>query len=104
MSRVFRTLLAVSPFILAASALAADWPQWQGIDRMAVSKETGLLQDWPKDGPPLKWEVTGLGEGFSTPAVAAGRILVMGYRDKSEQVFALAEDDGHELWACPISE
>ena len=28
----------------------SDWPQWQGPDRNAVSKETGLLQEWPKDG------------------------------------------------------
>jgi hypothetical protein len=25
-----------------------DWPQWQGPDRNSVSKETGLLQEWPK--------------------------------------------------------
>ena len=30
-----------------------DWPQWQGPDRNAVSKETGLLKEWPKDGPPV---------------------------------------------------
>ena len=32
---------------------AYDWPQWQGPNRTAVSSETGLLEDWPKDGPPL---------------------------------------------------
>ncbi|HYV34373.1 MAG TPA: hypothetical protein VE988_01635, partial [Gemmataceae bacterium] len=41
-----------------------DWPQWQGPDRTAVSKETGLLKTWPKDGPPLLWKATGCGEGF----------------------------------------
>ncbi|HZU37391.1 MAG TPA: hypothetical protein VFA18_15815 [Gemmataceae bacterium] len=30
-----------------------DWPQWQGPDRTAMSKQTGLLKDWPQDGPPL---------------------------------------------------
>src|SRR5438093_849653 len=29
---------------------AADWPQWQGPNRDNVSKETGLLKTWPKDG------------------------------------------------------
>src|SRR5262245_18499523 len=43
---------------------AADWPQWQGPDRTAVSKETGLLQEWPKEGPPLAWKGTGLGKGM----------------------------------------
>lgn len=27
-----------------ATASADDWPQWQGVDRNAVSKERGLLQ------------------------------------------------------------
>ena len=40
----------------------------------AISQETGLLKEWPKDGPPLAWKVTGLGGGYSSPAVASGRI------------------------------
>ena len=27
-----------------------DWPQWQGPDRTGLSKETGLLQEWPRVG------------------------------------------------------
>jgi outer membrane protein assembly factor BamB len=79
-----------------------DWPQWQGRDRTAVSDETGLLQSWPKDGPPLAWRIKGLGEGFSTPTVAAGRIFSMGNRDKTEYVMAFAEDGGKELWAKEV--
>ena len=29
---------------------AADWPQWQGPDRTRISKETGLLKEWPASG------------------------------------------------------
>ena len=56
---------------LAGSARPFDWPQWQGPDRNAVSKERGLLQEWPNGGPPLAWEVKGLGGGYSAPSVAA---------------------------------
>lgn len=45
------------------SVFSADWPQWQGPDRNAISKEKGLLQEWPKDGPPLVRKVTGIGGG-----------------------------------------
>lgn len=79
-----------------------DWPQWQGPARTAVSQEKGLLQDWPKGGPPLAWQVTGLGKGYSTPTVAAGRIFSMGNRDKTEYVMAFAEKDGKELWAVAL--
>ena len=57
-----------------------DWPQWQGPDRSAHSKEAGLLAEWPKEGPPLAWKTKGLGGGDSTPSVAAGRIYGMSHR------------------------
>ena len=30
-----------------------DLPQWRGINRDAVSLETGLLHEWPKKGPQI---------------------------------------------------
>src|SRR5204862_2893140 len=82
-----------------AQPQAFDWPQWQGPQRNAISAETGLLQSWPEGGPPLLWKATGLGEGYSTPSVAAGRIYTMGNRANFEYVIALDEDGGKELWA-----
>jgi hypothetical protein len=40
-------------FVLLVRVLVAradDWPQWRGPNRDGHSKETGLLQVWPKDG------------------------------------------------------
>jgi outer membrane protein assembly factor BamB len=94
--------------VLPGAAAAADapgsfdWPQWQGPDRTAVSKEHGLLQEWPKGGPPLAWKATGLGGGDGAPAVAGGRIFGMGGRGGVQVVWALAEADGRELWATPL--
>ena len=65
----FRTTLALAVSVLAtfaaASARASDWTQWQGPDRNAVSRETGLLQEWPKDGPPLAWKANGSARGWA---------------------------------------
>src|SRR5881397_1725967 len=79
---------AIALTISAQHAFCAqfDWPQWQGPDRTAHSKETGLLKDWPKDGPPLAWKVKGLGGGDSTPSIAAGRIYGMSHRGADEFV------------------
>ena len=79
-----------------------DWPQWQGPNRTAISQEKGLLQSWPEGGPKLLWKATGLGKGYSTPTVAAGRIFIMGSIDKSEYVIALREKDGKLLWKTAI--
>jgi len=79
-----------------------DWPQWQGAGRDAKSRETGLLKDWTKEGPPIAWQARGLGEGYSTPSIAAGRLFTMGHRDQNEHVFCLDEKDGKEMWAAPL--
>jgi outer membrane protein assembly factor BamB len=93
-------LVAGSPL---ASALAEDWPQWQGPDRTAHSKETGLLKEWPKDGLSLAWKIKGIGGGDSTPSIAAGRIYGMSHRGSDEFVWALSEKDGKEIWAVRIA-
>ncbi|MES2792969.1 MAG: PQQ-binding-like beta-propeller repeat protein [Planctomycetota bacterium] len=93
----FLLLLSVS-VVQAEQKESFDWPQWQGPNRNAASKELGLIQEWPKDGPPLAWRANGLGGGDSTPSIAAGRIFGMSHRDGEEVVWALSEKDGQELW------
>ena len=68
----------------ACAAIAADWPQWRGPERNGVSKETGLLQDWPKDGPKLRWKADEIGTGYSTPIVVSGRVYAQSTRDEQE--------------------
>ena len=78
-SRLAACLLLAVPFLTAASFVPKphDWPQWRGPNRDAVSRETGLLRQWPAGGPPLAWKRSDLGGGYSAVAVAAGRILSM---------------------------
>jgi len=87
---------------IAAAPGAFDWPQWQGPDRNSVSKETGLLKEWPKEGPPLAWKVKGLGGGDGGPAVAAGRIYGMSNRGADEVVWAISESDGTPVWVTTL--
>jgi outer membrane protein assembly factor BamB len=84
--------------IAAAGAGAADWPQWRGPKRDGVSVETGLLKDWPQNGPPLAWRAQGAGEGYSSFAVAAGRVYTLGARGGTEYVVAFDEATGKKLW------
>jgi len=98
-----RTLIrALCWTTLLNCARADDWPQWQGPDRNAISKEGGLLKEWPKEGPPLAWRTQKLGGGDSAPSVAAGRIFGMSARGEDEVVWALSEKDGQELWTTRL--
>ncbi len=89
---------------LAASAAAADsdWPQWRGPHRDGISPETGLLQQWPAQGPTLAWKVTGLGAGYSGLAVVDGKIFTMGDGTDSSFIYALSEANGKQLWAAKV--
>jgi outer membrane protein assembly factor BamB len=57
---------------------AGDWPQWRGPTRSGVSTETGLLDKWPENGPPLAWKLTGTGRSLSAPVVLKGRMYLLG--------------------------
>jgi outer membrane protein assembly factor BamB len=97
-----RQLAAFALGITVLFLFAADWPQWRGPDRTGISKETGLLQDWPKGGPPLRWKVTDIGTGYSSPAVAGGRAYLQTTRGNEEYAVALDEKTGKELWSRAI--
>ncbi len=98
------SLLGLILSIPVATAVADDWPQWQGPDRNAISREKGLLQEWPENGPPLAWRIEGIGGGDSAPAVAGGKLFGLSNRDGKEIVWALSEEDGKEVWATALGD
>ena len=85
--------------LLTTPLAAEDWPQFLGPQRDGVSRETGLSRRWPRSGPPVAWSVDSVGEGYSTVAVAGGRIYTMGDLDGIEHVMCLSVDDGQMLWS-----
>jgi len=72
----------------AALAGEPDWPQFRGPNRDGISGETGLLGEWPEGGPKLLWSVSGLGRGFSSPAIANGTLYITGDVEEELVVFA----------------
>jgi outer membrane protein assembly factor BamB len=99
----YLTAITILIAIPATGTLGEDWPQWQGPDRNAISQETGLLQQWPEDGPPLAWRLEDIGGGYSGPSIAGGRIFGMSNRGEDEVVWCLSEADGKELWATRLA-
>lgn len=101
------------PFILPAvavaasvcvSSLAADWPQYRGVNYDGASPET-ILKQWPAGGPRVLWKAP-LGESFGSFAVSGGRAFCLVQRPVSGQdqqvAIALEVDSGKELWATPL--
>jgi outer membrane protein assembly factor BamB len=115
---MFRPLLLGSLLLLTAAvstaatpvsdkARADDWPQWRGVHRDGHSPDTGLLKEWPADGPPLVWEAKGAGTGYSSLAVTGGRVYTLGdgpstADDKDEYVTCFDATTGKQVWKTRV--
>jgi outer membrane protein assembly factor BamB len=104
---MLRSCLWSMPLLLcAAVALAApernEWPQFRGPNRDDISSDKGLLKEWPKDGPPLVWKATGVGNGYASVSIAGGKLFTLGNKGKSTYVFAVNLADGKSLWSAEV--
>jgi outer membrane protein assembly factor BamB len=69
---------------------------WRG-EGNGVYNETGLLKEWPANGPEVLWTVEGVGEGHSSPVFANGKIYLSGMIDSTGYIFVFNQD-GKLLW------
>lgn len=106
--RLERLARQALPSALPAGVAAGEWPQWRGPNRDGLSPETGLQQAWPADGPRVVWKRF-LGRGFSSVAVAGGRLFTMqeepageasaqAASPRCEAIICLDARTGNERW------
>ncbi|MBS0207037.1 MAG: PQQ-like beta-propeller repeat protein [Planctomycetes bacterium] len=109
--------------ICGTNLLADDWPQWMGPQRDGVWRETGIVETFPTNGPPVRWRVK-VGGGYAGPAVVGDRVYVTdkqlsrgaqdspdpfkrGRTPASERVLCLNDKDGSIVWKheyeCPYT-
>src|SRR5438270_10725719 len=95
-------LLIAGLLFLTAAVCADDWPQWMGPQRDNVWRETGILETFPAGGPKVLWRAK-VANGFSGPAVAAGRVYLTDFvsqADLSADNFDRKEFAGTERVLC----
>jgi outer membrane protein assembly factor BamB len=92
----FRTVLVLLAF--TAAVRAGDWPQWLGPKRDGSTTEK--VAAWKADAPPeVLWRKP-IGQAFSSPVVAGGRVFChAAVKDmEEEEVVALDAATGKPLW------
>ncbi len=72
------TFLCMGASVRADAPAGSEWPYWLGPNSDGKSLDKGLLKEWPADGPKQLWKVTGIGTGFSSVAVAGGKVYITG--------------------------
>jgi outer membrane protein assembly factor BamB len=118
--RAYNSITISVPLLLIAlmtvSAAADDWPNWRGPQYNGTSSEPNWIGDWPACEPTLIWEQQ-VGTGFSSVAVADGRLYTMGNSERlvdvpdsdsrtgvvqtleeMDEVFCLDPNTGEILW------
>jgi outer membrane protein assembly factor BamB len=75
---------------------AQDWPQWRGPNRDGISGAFASNKAWPEKLK-LKWKVT-VGEGYSSPVVAGGKIYMHTREGDREVVSCLRTEKGQVVW------
>ncbi len=97
MTRIVPLLCVLTSLTSLAAATESEWPGWLGPHRDGKSMDTGLLKQWPDEGPTLLWQAEDIGVGFSSVAVVGGKIFITG--DKDDKLVISAFDlDGRLLW------
>ncbi len=87
----------------SASRAADSWPTFRGADRSGVSSDTGLLDQWPSDGPELIWTAEGAGRGYASVAISEGKLFTLGdglstADDDDEYLVCFDQKTGQPLW------
>lgn len=93
---VIATLVALGVG-LSAQNTADDWPQFFGPTRNGIYRGAAVAERWPASGPRVVWR-TDVGEGFSGPVVAQGRVILFHRLNNREVVESRDARTGAAQW------
>lgn len=80
-----------------AATPGPDWSHWRGPAGNGISPEKDWFSPWPPQGPKRFWKAT-LGAGYSSFALAGGRLYTMGNLAGRDVVYCLDAATGSALW------
>ena len=82
---------------IAAEDSGEDWPNFLGPRQDSISGEKGLIQSWPREGPPVVWSRE-LGPSYSGPVTSQGRLVLFHRVGMEEVVLCVDSGTGEEIW------
>jgi outer membrane protein assembly factor BamB len=94
---MLRVLLACVALAVTAQAFAREWPQFLGPERNGVYRGPALSETWGAQGPRVAWRRP-VGQGFSGPVVAQGRVILFHRVGSQEVVESLDPRTGMTQW------
>ena len=90
--------------LLCGTAVAQTPYGWRGPERNGVYPESGLLKEWPAEGPQLLWETMDAGKGYSSPVIVGDRLYITGMNeDETQEIFSAYTLDGKKVYQTAYS-
>jgi outer membrane protein assembly factor BamB len=74
-----------------------DWPCFLGPAQNSKSRETGIVTDWPPEGPKLIWQ-TRLATGYAMPVISRGRLFQFERQGDKARLRCISSETGEDLW------
>jgi outer membrane protein assembly factor BamB len=97
MKKIILALAVLTLGLASAITLnAQEWTQWRGPSRDGSVSGKNVPGKWPESFA-RAWRVE-VGEGYSSPVVAGGRVFVHSRRDPEEIISAINLADGKLIW------
>jgi outer membrane protein assembly factor BamB len=91
-------LLLVTGFGVTGALSAADWPQYRGVSRDGHATGEELLSSWQEAGPKELWRVEVGEDGYSSMAIANGKVFTLAGNAGTEMAVAHDVATGKRLW------
>ena len=87
-----KQIMIICSLLCLLSSYAQEPTRWRGPNANGIYPEKGLLKEWPAGGPAMLWHSEGLGEGYSSPVIANGKIYISGMIDNTGYISVLNDD------------
>jgi outer membrane protein assembly factor BamB len=71
--------------------------EWRGPGRSGIYTETGLLKEWPSDGPAVLWEASEIGTGYSSVTVTDDAVYITGRKGENDVLTSFSQN-GKKNW------
>jgi len=98
---MIRTYFILSILLISfTSIIGQEINEWRGKGRTGVYTETGLLKEWPAEGPELLWSSDTIPVGYSSVTIADNHIYTTG-RNDSVDVLVCLDNTGKIIWQTP---
>lgn len=97
-----RVILVMTLSLIIGSLVAQEIAQWRGPDRDGKYPDTGLMKQWPEEGPQMLWHYDDLGLGHGSAAVTSQGVFTTGTTEDGNGFVVALNHEGVKIWQTEI--